>query len=67
MYRPEECENPYNFMSGEAIPGYELQSKVFDAGANAMLQGIIKEFSTVLGDCNKLTTLNYILTKGVEL
>ena len=36
-WRPPNWENPYNFISGEAIPKYEIQSKIFEAGADAIL------------------------------
>ena len=40
--RPEGWENPYNFMTGGAIPPYEKQSQAFETGADAMLEGLKK-------------------------
>lgn len=42
MYRPKGWENPYDFMSGGAIPKYEAQSRVFEEGADAMLAELKK-------------------------
>ena len=42
MYRPKGYENPYNFVSGGAIPKYEIQSRCFDEGADAMLETLFK-------------------------
>ena len=41
-WRPEGCDNPYNFMNGGAIPKYELQSRCFDEGIDAIMGAIWK-------------------------
>jgi len=40
MWKPESLENPYNFSRGGAIPKYEVQSRCFDEGADAMLEAL---------------------------
>lgn len=42
MYRPEGFENPYNFMTDEAIPKWEGQSSAYEAGADAVLEALKK-------------------------
>jgi len=43
MDRPKGWENPFNFMDGSVIPGYELQSKAYEAGADAYEEALKSE------------------------
>ena len=39
MWRPE---NPYNFAHGGAIPKYEIQSRCFEEGVDALIEKLKK-------------------------
>jgi len=43
MYRPEDWNNPYTYMTGEIIAGWDVQSNAFEAGADAILEKLKKE------------------------
>ena len=42
-WRPKEWENPYNFMTGGAIPTYEKQSQAYEDGADELLTSLRRE------------------------
>ena len=69
MYRPDNWDAEEIVRQALGIRRYNpfaSEIRIAEAGADAMLAEIVKEFSVCSGDCDKLTTLNYILTKGAK-
>ena len=42
-WRPKDWGNPYTYMTGETINGWDVQSNAFERGADTMLEALKKD------------------------